>query len=78
MSRSHSTRERCPEISLHLNADGTWPSQTVTNALLADVLKELRMLNELLHCHNTTGIPHTLKRIDRRLAKHAPLRKGTR
>jgi hypothetical protein len=45
-------------------------------AVLMDIRDELQRLNELLYCSNFVGMPHTLKRIDRRLAAHAPLKKG--
>jgi len=38
--------------------------------------QELRRLNSLMYCSNTIGIPHTLKRIDKRLATKLPLKKG--
>lgn len=35
----------------------------VTIAVLIDIRDELMRLNALLHCHNFTGIPTTLKSI---------------
>lgn len=34
----------------------------------------LQRLVSIMECHNTHSIPHTLKRIDKRLAKNLPLR----
>lgn len=41
--------------------------------VLMDIRDELQRLNELLHCHNFTGLPAVLRRIDRRLAMRRPL-----
>lgn len=38
-------------------------------ALMMDIRDELKKLNALLHCQNFTEMPHTLRRLDRRLAK---------
>lgn len=43
-------------------------------AVLMDIRDELKRLNQLLHCQNFIGIPSTLKRMDRRIAAHAPLK----
>lgn len=82
MSRTHSTRNRAPDFTLHLDPEG-WPDSAITNALLADIRREaekqtqlLERMVRILECHNTTGIPHTLARIDRRLATHMPLKRG--
>jgi hypothetical protein len=48
----------------------------VTVAILMDIRDELQKLNNLLHCGNFTGIPQTLKRMDRRLAQRTKLPKG--
>lgn len=39
--------------------------QDIHTALLMDIRDELQKLNGLLHCHNFTGIPTTLKSIRR-------------
>ena len=68
--------------------DATWnlaaPSPGMDGAqvaVLMDIRDELKLNNELqrrilavLECRNTSAIPHTLARIDRRLAKHLPLK----
>lgn len=53
----------------------------VTWTLLMDLRDEAKKTNELLQrlvnvleCSNTFTIPHTLKRIDKRLAKQLPLK----
>jgi hypothetical protein len=43
-------------------------------AVLMDIRDELKRLNSLMYCMNTVQIPHTLKRIDRRLATKLPLK----
>jgi hypothetical protein len=50
--------------------------QGATLAVLMDIRDELQTLNRLLHCGNFTGIPQTLKRMDRRLAQRTKLPKG--
>ena len=50
----------------------TWEQAQL--AVLMDIRDELQRLNNLLYCQNFIGMPHTLKRIDKRLAKHAPLK----
>jgi hypothetical protein len=45
-------------------------------AVLMDIRDELQRLNSLLHCHNFQQIPHTLKRIDRRLSTTRKLTRG--
>ena len=47
---------------------------TINAALLLNIRDELKRLNDLLYCVNFVGIPHTLKRIDKRLAKSHPLK----
>lgn len=49
--------------------------------VLMDLRDEAKRSNDLLErlvnvleCHNTFAIPHTLTRIDRRLAAHLPLK----
>lgn len=42
-------------------------------AVMMDIRDELQTLNALLHCQNFTDIPKTLRRLDRRVAKAAPL-----
>lgn len=48
--------------------------ESIHAALLMDICDELKRMNDILHCHNTVKIPHTLTRIDKRLAKHIPLK----
>jgi hypothetical protein len=57
-------------------ADGktTHSWEAVHASLLMDIRDELKRLNSLLYCRNFLDVPHTLKRIDRRLAKKVPLR----
>ena len=56
----------------NLNEKPDWRGVTV--AVLMDIRDELQKLNHLLHCHRFTGIPETLHRIDRRVAKKIRLR----
>lgn len=46
-----------------------------TLAVLLDIRDELQRLNDLLHCRNFLDVPHTLRRIDRRLATTRKLRR---
>lgn len=39
--------------------------ESIHTALLMDIRDELKELNSLLHCHNFTGIPTTLRSIRR-------------
>lgn len=56
--------------------DGRFTYDQIQTSLLMDIRDELQRLNNLLHCGNFTGMPHTLKRIDRRLAQTNKLPKG--
>jgi hypothetical protein len=48
--------------------NGQIPSwERVGIAVLMDIRDELQRLNALLHCENFTGIPRTLKSIQRKL-----------
>jgi hypothetical protein len=68
------------------NAQWDISERTASNAalgVLMDIRDELQTLVALQHrllavleCGNTATIPHTLKRIDRRLAQKFPLNKG--
>lgn len=53
---------------------------SVSVAVLMDIRDELRKLNARLNCWEFTTMPAVLRRIDKRLAKHAPLqnRRGLR
>jgi predicted metalloenzyme YecM len=42
--------------------------EAVQIAILMDIRDELQRLNSLLHCHNFTGIPATLRGISKKLA----------
>ena len=53
-----------------------WTWEHVGIEVMMDIRSELRRLNNLLHCQNFQNMPHTLKRIDKRLARHAPLSPG--
>lgn len=76
MTRRHDTENPAGDFNVGINDDGTWPTAAAQIAILADIRRELRKLNQLLACPNTLGIPRTLKSIDRRMAKHMPLRKA--
>lgn len=79
MSKKINTRSdiRNMEWDIHINDDGTWPSEKVTIALLVDLRAELRRLNTLLHCSNFIDIPHKLERIKRNTTKRKnPVAKG--
>lgn len=76
---THNLKHPAPlDFLLHLregaNGNHVWTEGQIQTALLADVLRELRQLNELLHCRNFTTMPATIRKIDWRLTKHAPLR----
>ena len=45
------------------NDDGLYSDDSVTRAILLDIRRELRTLNQLLHCPNFVGIPATLRGI---------------
>jgi hypothetical protein len=69
----------------HANADWKLPTtesgaltdwQMVEIAVLMDIRAELRALNEKLSCFRVRRALDDLNRIDRRIAKHMPLKKG--
>lgn len=45
----------------------TW--ENVQVAVLLDIRDELKRLNSLLYCHNTTAIPQILRRIQKNTTK---------
>lgn len=63
----------CTEEQL---ANGTWDANDIVIVLLHGIRAELTKLNALLHCFNFQQIPHTLKRIDKRLSTTRKLTKG--
>lgn len=82
MSYKHNTKDTPGDFTLNI-AD-YWTHDQIQIAMLADIRREareqtqlLRRMVSVLECHNTWSIPHTLKRIDRRIAKNLPLRKKT-
>lgn len=50
-------------------SDGTITWERVDTALLMDIRDELQTLNKLLACRNFTGIPATLRAIQRNTKK---------
>lgn len=64
--------------TVHDNGSQTFASDDIMITLLSDIRDELKEIHAILGCVNTVGIPHTLKRIDRRLATRFGLRKGRR
>lgn len=72
MARQHDTSKEAGDFLLNLGAEG-WPAEAITNALLADIRRELKQLNRTLGCHNVVGGMVALQRLDRRAAKHWPL-----
>ena len=68
------TRKKDFNWQIATNEDGTTPAADARLAVMMDIRDELKRLNALLHCHRFMDIPDTLRRIDRRLAKHLPLR----
>jgi hypothetical protein len=74
MTRVHNTANDSGDFNLNIGDNNSWARDQMQVALLADIRRELRKLNTLMHCHNTQGIPRTLNRIDGRLAKNMPLR----
>lgn len=71
---------RFKDISWNLaNSDGKIASwEMVVIAVMMDVRDELKRLNSLLYCHNFTGIPQTLRKVEKNTRKKkraAPARK---
>lgn len=62
------------ETNKELSVDGR-ALERMTLEVLMDVRAELRRMNGLLHCHNFTGIPMTLKAISRKLPARKPRKK---
>jgi hypothetical protein len=52
--------------------------ERVQIAVLMDLRDELKALNALLSCYHFMQIPHTLKRIDKRLSQTRKLPRGRR
>lgn len=50
--------------------------QKVEIAVLMDIRDELKELNETLRCYRVRRMCDDINRIDRRLQKHLPLKKG--
>lgn len=57
------------------NPDGTTPSTDATLAVLMDIRDELQRLNALFRCANFTGIPSSLRAIERNTKKRVLTRK---
>lgn len=53
----------------------SWSAQDIQIILLQEIRDELKTLNSLLGCANFTGIPQTLKRIERAV-KGKPAKRG--
>ena len=68
---------RCKDVNweVHPTKPGgnLYSQEQAQFATLLDIRDELKRLNELLHCQNFIGIPATLKRMDRRMAKKEKL-----
>lgn len=69
----------------HKDVDWTLPTsqtgaltdwQKVEVAVLMDIRDQLRELNETLRCYRVRRMCDDVNRIDRRLAKHMPLKGG--
>jgi hypothetical protein len=72
--------KRGASFSVHYDAvDNTWGLDAMMVVLLTDIRDELQALNALLGCANFTGIPGTLKGIERNTTKRTRTRntKGT-
>lgn len=63
-------RRRANEQWMPAEPDGSISWDRVDTALLMDIRDELQRLNALLHCHNFTGMPTTLKSIRRAMPVH--------
>lgn len=74
MARHRDTNWNLPEGKPNTTGGTTHCWESIHAALLMDIRDELKKMNAILHCSNTLAIPHTLTRIDRRLAKHMPLK----
>lgn len=57
------------EWDVWLNDNGRYNQDQVNQALLMDIRRELRQLNQLLRCPNFLDIPSKLDRIARNTAK---------
>lgn len=64
------------QFRLHVDSPNQWDTARIQAAVLMDIRDELQKLNALLHCHNFTGIPTTLRSIRR--AMPVRRRKGKR
>lgn len=63
--------------SIRKDDDGgrTGSSDSWQLVALYQILNELRKLNQLLHCHNFTDVPHKLERIAKNTTKSKPKRR---
>lgn len=65
MARHKDTYWNLPEGTCGNNGSSSHSWESIHAALLMDIRDELKSLNSLLHCHNFTGIPTTLRSIRR-------------
>lgn len=73
MARRHDPAFDSGDFNVTINDDGTWPAAHIQIAILADIRRELRKLNGLLHCPNFQAIPRKLDAI--RLNTRKPKRR---
>lgn len=78
MALQHSTKIDSGEYLIHKNSDGTWPNDSVKIALLADIRRELRRLNNTLGCSRVVRMADACIRTERRLATRYPLKRKKR
>jgi hypothetical protein len=70
MARHKDANVDLPEIS----AQGTRSWESINTSLLMDIRDELKALNATLGCYRVGRMTEDIRRIDRRLQQHLPLK----
>lgn len=78
MARHKNMNWNLPEGTRKADGGSTHSWESIHTALLMDIRDELKELNETLRCYRVRRLCEDVNRIDRRLQKHMPLKKGTR
>lgn len=78
MARLKDVNWNLPEGTPSSTGGRTHSWEAIHAALLMDIRDELKALNQTLGCYRVARMCDDINRIDRRLQKHMPLKKGTR
>lgn len=80
MSRSHNTQNVVGDFTVPLNDNGSWPNASVHTALLADIRRELRKLNDAAPRLDLklNDVRAELRRVNKRLRGQGMMIRGRR